>query len=603
MASPKSLGGDTLYADLFLNVLSDSHHLYPSRKDLDLDCATVRRRVETEGLTFLTKSLPQLGKAFDEALETGFFVLPEGHKPYDKRRNVPTLFKSWFDPVLGVEGRLAEVSPERVKSIRQACFLLYKLELGYSPAQEEAVLQSFLDTEEELGSWMFPFDDWDVQGARDLVAELLSWFNPRQMVPRHGPGAVASGQKGDAKWCFGTFYADLHAQLPYDEYFFVGGSLDSAEVMRQWTSMERKDHSRSKVVLVPKDSRGPRLIAVEELEKQFVQQGVGRALVRYLSTHLWTSGRINFRDQEINRQLALESSRTQEFATLDLKDASDRVSLALVEFLLPEELVQVLKACRSTETVLPNGRVVNLKKHASMGSALCFPIEALVFWALSVSAIAHSRGCKPTAVMDSVFVFGDDLIVKSSDMDIVVEALEKVGLRVNLQKSFHAGHFRESCGMDAYNGVDVTPQRIRSAWNGRPGDGEVFASYVAYANGLAARGYSKAALYLRQLVERTYGPLPYGTSFAGYPCIECQTWEEAVLLNRVYGQVRKSPVCEHSYQQLQVHCKYLRSPEIPVRLDSWRRLVRNLTSGPGDDPSSVTHPHSVQLRRGWVRIA
>lgn len=601
--SRNSLGEVTMYLDLFCNVLTDSRHLYPSGGALARDIAAVRRRVSSEGIPFLTKTLPALGKAIDRSLETGLFALPREFKTLDKRRQVPALFESWFARALGDEGRLVGVSPSWLAQARQAAFLLYKLELPFTPEQEKNASRSFLATEEEISNWAFPFDDWDVQRARDMLEELFLGFKPRDITPRHGPGAVAGGERGGGKWIFRNFYRDLHSYYPYDEYLFVAGSLDHAEQMALWRSLVPKDYGTSKVVFVPKDSRGPRTIACEPLEKQFIQQGLGRSLMRHLEKHPLTQGHINFESQNVNRELARSSSLTREFATLDLKDASDRVSLELVRFLFPEDMYQALLACRSAETRLPDGSLVTLKKYASMGSALCFPVEACVFWALCVSAIVESTGRETTEVARDVYVYGDDLIVRSEYMDTVVEALEKVGLAVNLQKSFRSGEFRESCGMDAFRGIDVTPLRVQSLWSGRPGDAEAYASYVSYANGLATRGYSKASSWLWKLIESTYGKVPYGTLRAAYPCRVVSTVEEAVELNSASFRVRVSPCGEVNYQQLQVFAAYLRSPKEPVYLDSWPRLLRALTAGPGDDPSHVTHPHSVQLRRGWIRIS
>lgn len=43
------------------------------RQGLARDCAELQNRYKTEGLPFLTKALPSLGKALDKGLETRFF--------------------------------------------------------------------------------------------------------------------------------------------------------------------------------------------------------------------------------------------------------------------------------------------------------------------------------------------------------------------------------------------------------------------------------------------------------------------------------------------------------------------------------------------------
>jgi hypothetical protein len=52
-------------------------------------------------------------------------------------------------------------------------------------------------------------------------------------------------------------------------------------------------------------------------------------------------------------------------------------------------------------------------------------------------------------------VFGDDIIVRKDAYDFVTAALELFGFRVNGDKSFNTGNFRESCGGDYYHGFDI----------------------------------------------------------------------------------------------------------------------------------------------------
>jgi hypothetical protein len=169
----------------------------------------------------------------------------------------------------------------------------------------------------------------------------------------------------------------------------VGGGKEIIDRVQWYRGLERLPAGTAKVVLVPKDSRGPRLISAEPLEYQWIQQGVGRSIVAHLEAHHLTKGRVNFTHQEVNRRLAQESSATLELATLDLKDASDRVSLELVRrvFKNTPELVRALEAIRTDATLLPDGRVQSLKKFAPMGSAVCFPVEAFVFWAILTASI------------------------------------------------------------------------------------------------------------------------------------------------------------------------------------------------------------------------
>lgn len=229
----------------------------------------------------------------------------------------------------------------------------------------------------------------------------------------------------------------------------------------------------------------------------------------------------------------------------------------------------------------------------SDGISLCFPVEALLFWAVSVAAIARSRHLSVERASSTVFVYGDDIIVAVDDYSAVTEALEDVGLRVNFSKSFRKGFFRESCGMDAYKGVCVTPTRIRTLWSGEPGDGNAFASYVAYANAFSARGFDKTSSFLFSRVEKVYGRLPWGTANSSYPNRNCHSAFKALTLNIEKGfKVRCNAV-----HQPEVKAMVLKAKNRTSQLDGWTRLLRDFVVSYKDlDPSLVVLPRSAHLR-------
>jgi hypothetical protein len=102
-----------------------------------------------------------------------------------------------------------------------------------------------------------------------------------------------------------------------------------------------------------------------------------------------------------------------------------------------------------------------------MGSALCFPFEAMVFTTIIFVAIGRelSRPVDRSLIREfrgKVRVYGDDIVIPVDMMSCVSKTLEAFGLKVNLGKSFGTGRFRESCGGDYYAGVRITPVRMRS---------------------------------------------------------------------------------------------------------------------------------------------
>jgi hypothetical protein len=235
---------------------------------------------------------------------------------------------------------------------------------------------------------------------------------------------------------------------------------------------------------------------------------------------------IHFRDQTYNQRLALRASHTQSHATIDLSSASDRLSCWLVEriFRRLPSLVEALHASRTRWVVNTIDRKSPkhhlLRKFACMGSACTFPVQSYVFCILAVSSVLYSRGIRPTissvrAASREVLVFGDDIIIPIDCWEQLQGLLSDLGLKVNQAKTFGTGMFRESCGLDAWNGHDVTPTyTITYPDVSRP---ESIASSVETHNNFVKRGWYGVADYAksRVLEERRFAiphvPLGSGT--------------------------------------------------------------------------------------------
>lgn len=593
-----------VYIDLLSALMLDNPFPKSAQTSISRDVSTIRLRVAAEGLNFLTKELPKIGKALDLGLETGEFPQVEGFR--SRPGSVyPQFLESCTSRVFAPDGTICpEPDVEAIRFIRQVCFMFYKLEQPYSDIVVDSFLSNFVATDEDLPTCDRDFDESQelLSRAGNLITMVFTGFNPKSIVPRHGPGAVATGERLEEKWEFSRLYNRIHQVYPYYEYFIAGGATEIADRLTWYQSLERLDSGCAKVVLVPKDSRGPRLISCEPLEYQWIQQGLGRSIMSHLETNYLTRGQVNFTYQSINQLHALQSSRTKEYATIDLKDASDRVSLSLVRSLfrnLPDVL-RALEATRSTHTLLPDGRRLELKKFAPMGSALCFPIEAVCFWALCVAGISLRRRIDFREVTSKVFVYGDDIIVPSSFALDAMAALESVHLAVNRSKSYYRGHFRESCGIDAFNGTVVTPLRVRKPFTHQNSDGTCFAAWTALANSLMLNGYGAASAYVFGLVEDVYGKLPYGTSNSSFPCRLVTDPATAEELNKQFLRWRVNG----DYQRIEFEVRFLKNRRRKSDLDGWQRLLRDLTM-PFDetsDPSVVVVPRTTQIKRGWSPV-
>lgn len=511
------------YLGLLRNLLIDLERFYPEIvADLNRDWMTIRSRVSCEGLGFLTKTLPKLGKAIDASLakdiplrETGFSTAGRTALPAFLRGLLGMVFSK-------TTGRLLkEPSVTAVTDVRQICFMFYKLEVPYESSTMDAKVDSFTAVDNSLPASGYalesPSDKAVCLVAKRLLDRLLSDFKPlKGFRPKHGPGAVATGESMEGKYTFPRRYEQLEEYFPFEDFFLLSYThfCDTAENNILNKVDVPSGEATSRMAAVPKDSRGPRLIGMEPLELMWVQQGIKDNLYDWIETHPLSRGHVNFTDQGVNRSLALSASLTSRHVTLDMSEASDRVSLWLVEELFgnQEELIGILRATRSQQVQLPDGKVHFYKKFAPMGSALCFPIEALVFWSLAV-AVLHVKGEVPLSLAcRSVWVYGDDIITLAGFESQLYSTFESFGLKFNDAKCCTGTHFRESCGCDAFRGEEVNPIRVKSLVPLRRTDATSIVSYVSYSNALYEKGHYAAAAYVEKYLRRFTGALPLVSS-------------------------------------------------------------------------------------------
>lgn len=421
-----------------------------------IDRKSVRRRAFNEGLDFLTIHLPSLGKALDEYLISGVFPKDSfsqcRFKLY-KDTGYPVVFRSLWQRIFGCDHDMIE--PTDIKIVRQVTCLFYKLETPLDESIITSHTESFCSRDRSLQK-DYTEETIILRRAKAWIHKVLSTnrgvIDPLSIQPRHGSGATACRTRPARKYHTFRYIPRLDEVYPYDEYFFYNVHHLSERYEDLANSVvEREPNAR--LVFVPKDSRGPRAICCEPLEFQYIQQGLMRKMYYHIENHSCAAGYINFTDQSKNVLLAKESSIDGNLGTLDLKEASDRVSWQLVKKLFPTNWVRSFDACRSRYIELPSGQTYGpLRKFSAMGSAVCFPVEALVFWALIKAAL-------PEGV--NVWVYGDDIILPTQYVDLAIATLEQHELLVNRQKSCFKTHFRESCGGDYFNGTDVGYVKFR----------------------------------------------------------------------------------------------------------------------------------------------
>jgi hypothetical protein len=305
-----------------------------------------------------------------------------------------------------------------------------------------------------------------VQRAADRIASSFGLVHPEDLIPRHGPGVVSDRKGTYDKYGFSYWSDSLQDLFPYDMFGLLNVSEGLADSYPTEYPVFRDWHSR--LISVPKTQKGPRLIAAEPQANQWIQQSISR-WIRWKSRDTLVGNMVDFFDQEPSRVAALEASRTGLRSTIDLKSASDRLTCWLIQriFRSNPNLLEMFRACRtkymqnSLDKKFPS--LIKLRKFATQGSALTFPIQSIVFSTLALGVGKYLNPERSWVDLSRlVRVFGDDIVVPSTWVPSLVSLLEALWLKVNPVKTHSKGNFRESCGMDAWKGYDVTPAYVKS---------------------------------------------------------------------------------------------------------------------------------------------
>jgi len=489
------------------------------------DALTITRRVEDEGQSFLTITLPSFSVALESALRDGYWS--PSHAPSFRKRStscLPRFLGGFIDQIFDAEGLLLSCpSLSAIRSIRQICRAVGKLFLVCSEERTRNAGRKFAELDDSLERAEIPiqldtiFNYVSRVVWSDIVGSCSYERFYSDIIPRHGPGTTAEGVRGNAKYVFPSWPQRLERCFPFTE-FGISSILnsDANERVSQVQDFLPRDETPVKVCFVPKTASKPRVIAIEPVAMQYMQQAIADWIRPRIEMHCrYTAGHVNFRDQTVNSKFARSASRDGVYATLDMSDASDRVSCKRVWSMLQSvpDFRRCVFATRSTRASIPGGLVRPLRKFASMGSAMCFPIEAMAFYiAIISSRIAHS-GRRPTPreiylASREIYVYGDDLIVPANETPSIISTLESFGFKVNTDKSFWTGKFRESCGSDYYDGEDVTPVYLRRMPPSDRADVIGVVSLTSFANQCYWIGLWGTAKYLRQQVEKLVGKLP-----------------------------------------------------------------------------------------------
>lgn len=136
--------------------------------DTTLDIKTVERRVENEGIKFLTLLLPAYEESLLDSLRDGC-VNPSSFSGFQKRGVTPVFLGGFMDLIFDrasgkilthdqYEDSVLEAGiAEAIRSIRQITLLFKKVELECSPEITAKAFGDYVSTDEEVKEWTDAF--------------------------------------------------------------------------------------------------------------------------------------------------------------------------------------------------------------------------------------------------------------------------------------------------------------------------------------------------------------------------------------------------------------------------------------------------------------
>lgn len=305
--------------------------------------------------------------------------------------------------------------------------------------------------------------------------ELIDFPGTVPMYFRTGPGAAVGADLTDlySKMSGGPlsttrkdlYYSYVESTLPFEVEF-------EAEVKRS-SNFETPVVRGSTLGFAPKNREISRTRCTEPSLNMIYQLATGLVLEDKLREIF----NIDLSTQpQLNQELSRLGSISGRFGTTDQSSASDATSCKFWDWAMKyPEIRNWFYWIRSPMTKHPfkKGEWVELHMLSSMGNGFTFPLMTLIY--LCVVKAAYRTLGIPLVYNKTVVdrtkhpshpeyrktkpgnfgVFGDDIIVVTEAFALVNRLLELLGYKVNSEKSFGAGPFRESCGTDWFLGQNV----------------------------------------------------------------------------------------------------------------------------------------------------
>lgn len=425
---------------------------------------------------------------------------------------------------------------------------------------------------------------------------IRSWFEgspnlSERFRPRHGSGAVAEQSVHctadkyrcgvpDAKLSYCLAQDGIDCYHPY-----------AMGVVGQTARIE----------LVPKSATAKRTITMEPATRMYYQQGIRDYIYNFLRRHRYLRRRISVQDQTRSRDLALYSSVDGLMSTIDLSMASDSITYTHFKRMFAgTPIIRLCRGARSSIVRYPTGEQQELVSYAGMGNATTFGIECIVFASICEGVI-KAAGRNPR--LSNYHVHGDDIIIETKYVAALLARLTELGFLPNPDKSFfHTtkyGIYRESCGMEALDGREVTPIRIPRNFSGMQSDTlMLFPSRISGLINLSNSFFEKLFL-ARLLIIRQILQLPtiYQPEFGdGNGTLLTSVSNPSYNLQHVWFKDECRIITSHG-----IVCTKTNNlvKDEPIRLLETLRLIQDRKEVCHFEPICVSRPKPSVLENDW----
>jgi hypothetical protein len=333
--------------------------------------------------------------------------------------------------------------------------------------------------------------------------------------------------------------------------------------------------------------------------------------------------------------------------TIDLSSASDSVSWDLVSKIFPAKILKYLAGTRTRMVEAPNGEFISIKKYAPMGSALCFPVQSIIYSTICIYAgICAVHGYDWEEVIPNFranvenlyqwsfglgpydrnpllpfLCYGDDIVTDNAMTSIVIRALQSLGFAVNEDKSYIGpASYRESCGEHYFDGAAVTPYYFKVKRIGDRLSIESLAGIIEHANKAGSYGFTNLRKCLIQFalhypiigVKKKPGgnPILFSRDPDDSFSILCDNPRNTHLRMRYYDPECPRQDTSSFYQRDEVESiamRPLKGLELSKRFDNYRLLKwwRSRYADPGTDPmgsgAGTADVRGIALEWRWTR--